>query len=497
MTTTLAAFVFATVFAGLLTPVIREIAVRFQALDHALSARKIHGRPVPRLGGIAIVSAFYLTLLGLFFWRAGVAGEFHTDGTEAAAFLLGGLCIGLLGVYDDLRGCRASQKFLVQFVVAGLMYAVGFRVMALSIPFGPSVELGGLSLPFTLMWIVGVTNAFNLIDGLDGLAGGVALIAVATNLVIALGREEHLMVLLSAALAGSILGFLFYNFNPASIFMGDTGSMFLGFVLGTIALKAGQKASAAVAILIPITALGLPLLDTALAVVRRAAVGRPIFHADREHIHHRMLAMGLTQRQAVLTLYVLSILLGMMAVALSYANSSQSIAILGGLGCLVYLVVSRLGYLSAHREGMADGSGHSALAEAAIQEILARCLSRTRDSHAVWDAVRQVAALFAADASTLQIVELKPNGETLTRSYSTGEDSHGKDSFRSCFRVVAGQREAATVEFAWWQSDFRLGPDELKAMELFCEEIGRVLGSVPAAAAQGAASKRTQLKLVR
>lgn len=495
MTTTLAAFVFATVFAGLLTPVIREIAVRFQALDHALSARKIHGRPVPRLGGIAIVSAFYLTLLGLFFWRAGVAGEFHTDGNEAAAFLLGGLCIGLLGVYDDLRGCRASQKFLVQFAVAGLMYAVGFRVMALSIPFGPSVELGGLSLPFTLMWIVGVTNAFNLIDGLDGLAGGVALIAVATNLVIALGRDEHLMVLLSAALAGSILGFLFYNFNPASIFMGDTGSMFLGFVLGTIALKAGQKASAAVAILIPITALGLPLLDTALAVVRRAAVGRPIFHADREHIHHRMLAMGLTQRQAVLTLYVLSILLGTMAVALSYANSTQSLAILGGLGCLVYLVVSRLGYLGAQREGVADGSGDSA--EAAIREILAQCLSRTSDSHAVWDAVRQVGALFAADASTLQIVELKANGETLTRSYSTGEDGHGKDSFRSCFRVGAGQREAATVEFAWWQSDFRLSGDELKAMELFCGEIDRVLGNVPATAAQGAASKRTQLKLVR
>lgn len=472
MTTAFFAFLSSTVFAALMTPVVRLFAVRFDVLDHALTARKIHGRPLPRLGGIAIVSAFYVTVVGLFFWRTDLSAGFYADRAKALGFLTGGLLIGLLGAYDDFRGCKAGQKFLVQFAVAALMYQVGFRIEALSIPFGRSVDLGFLSLPFTLVWIVGVTNAFNLIDGLDGLAGGVALVAVATNFVIALGRGEHVMVLLSAALGGAILGFLFYNFNPASIFMGDTGSMFLGFVLGTIAIQANQKAYAAVAILIPVTALGLPLLDTALAVVRRAAWGRPIFRADREHIHHRLLEIGLTQRQAVLALYVLSVFLGTMAVALTYANSAQSLAIMGGLGGVFYLLLSRLGYVGGTAwETLPGGGGPREVVRSLVAERL-----RGGGARDIWEAVKGVAELVGADGMSLSVEDRRPNGETVSRSFTTGLEGKAGDAFRARFRIPADGREAAVLEFGWRQPGFRLKGEHQDAIEELCEEIGRALG---------------------
>ena len=174
--------------------------------------------------------------------------------------------------------------------MAGLLYKLGFRIDAIANPFGEPIALGWASLPFTMFWIVGVINALNLIDGLDGLAGGVALVAVITTFLVSLQRGHPLMMLFSAALAGAIVGFLFYNFNPASIFMGDTGSMFLGFVLAATAIQTNQKASTAVAVLIPAIALGLPIMDTLLAIGRRAVRGRPLFQADKEHIHHRLIA---------------------------------------------------------------------------------------------------------------------------------------------------------------------------------------------------------------
>ena len=180
----------------------------------------------------------------------------------------------------------------MQFAVAGLLFKLGFRFDVLANPFGEPINLGWANLPFTLFWIVGVINAMNLIDGLDGLAGGVALVAVITTFLVSLQRAHPLMMLFSSALAGSIVGFLFYNFNPASIFMGDTGSMFLGFVLATTAMQTNQKASTTVAVLIPCIALGLPIMDTLLAIGRRAIRGRPLFQADKEHIHHKLMELG-------------------------------------------------------------------------------------------------------------------------------------------------------------------------------------------------------------
>src|SRR5574342_1246725 len=246
MRTAAAAFFLSVLVGAVLTPIVRGLARRLELLDHALTSRKVHGRPVPRLGGIAIVTAFFVPILGLFFTDSAVGELFYSDGRRAFGLIAGGTAIGLLGVYDDLRGSGARIKLTVQIAVALAMYGLGFRVEQIASPFGPHVPLGWLSLPFTVLWIVGVVNAMNLIDGLDGLAGGVAFLAVASTFLVALQRGQPLMVLFTAALAGAVLGCLFYNFNPASIFMGDTGSMFLGFVLATTTIQTSQKASTAV-----------------------------------------------------------------------------------------------------------------------------------------------------------------------------------------------------------------------------------------------------------
>ena len=347
MRTAAFSFLLSMVCAAALTPLLRTLAFQRGWLDHGLEARKIHGRPIPRLGGVAIVLGFYAPLLGLLLYPTSMAQRFYAEPQRAAALLLGGLCIALLGLYDDVRGAGAGLKLSVQLAVGVALWCSGLRVEMLGLPGLGALPLGLLSLPVTVLWIAGVINAMNLIDGLDGLAGGVAFFALASSFVIALGRGEATMALLSAALAGSVLGFLVYNFNPASIFMGDTGSMFLGFVLAAGSVQTSQKASTAVALLVPLVALGLPITDTLLAIGRRAASGRPIFSADREHIHHRLLALGLSQRQAVLVLYGASSVLGLGALALSFANSWQIAATLLALAVLGVLSLRRL-YFAGH-----------------------------------------------------------------------------------------------------------------------------------------------------
>ena len=249
--------------------------------------------------------------------------------------------------------------------MAGLLFKLGFRFDVLANPFGEPINLGWANLPFTLLWIVGVINAMNLIDGLDGLAGGVALVAVITTFLVSLQRAHPLMMLFSSALAGSIVGFLFYNFNPASIFMGDTGSMFLGFVLATTAMQTNQKASTTVAVLIPCIALGLPIMDTLLAIGRRAIRGRPLFQADKEHIHHKLMDLGLSHRQAVLVLYGFCILLGAAALVLTYASSGQAALLLVVLMLVAFVFLRSLGLRPVRsdaglRRRPQDGTGRCA-----------------------------------------------------------------------------------------------------------------------------------------
>jgi len=322
------AFLAALALALIATPLVVIFARWVGAVDGAgASSRKIHQTPTPRLGGLAIVVAFYAPLVGLFFVDSYVGSLFAKDTGLALGLLLGGAAITGLGVYDDIFGANAPQKFAVQFAIAAALYAVGFRIELVSIPFAASIEIGFLSPLITCVWIVGIINAVNLIDGLDGLASGIAFLAAATTLVVALVGNQILMALFMACLSGALLGFLVYNFNPARIFMGDTGSMFLGFVLAVTTVQTSTKSQATVALLVPMLALGLPIMDTTLAMGRRLITGRSMFSADRGHLHHRLLDRGLSHRQAVLVLYGISVALCGSALIIVFTNK---VALVGG-----------------------------------------------------------------------------------------------------------------------------------------------------------------------
>lgn len=325
------AFFIALAVSYLLIPRIIALAVRTGEMDMP-DERKVHTAPIPRLGGIAIYVAFMAAVL------------LTVDMTrEIAGLLLGGTVIAIVGIIDDLKDLPAKVKLFGQIIAAAVLVLFDVRIDFISDPFGDLIYLEYLAVPATLFWIVGITNTVNLIDGLDGLAGGVSTIASITILLVALQQDYLLVVVLTAALSGSVLGFLRYNFNPAKIFMGDTGSMFLGYMLAGISVIGAVKSAATVALIVPIFALGLPILDTTFAIIRRYLGGKPIFKPDRGHLHHRLLDLGFSQRQAVLLMYVISGVLGVSAIALTEVSNTIAMLIISAVTLVVLVGAKKLG----------------------------------------------------------------------------------------------------------------------------------------------------------
>ncbi len=406
------AFVSATLVGAALTPAVREVAQRFRLLDHGLSSRKTHGKAIPRLGGLAIVVAFFVPLAALFFVNSATGRQLWSDARSALALFVGGAAIAALGVFDDLKGSGARAKFLVQFAVAAGMYWAGYRIDHISQPFGPAIQLGVFALPFTMLWFAGVINAMNLIDGLDGLAGGVALIAVATIFTLAAVRGEPLMLLFTATLGGAVLGFLFYNFNPATIFMGDTGSMFLGFVLAATSLKTSSKAAATVAIVVPILALGIPISDTLLAMGRRAFRGAPLFSADRGHIHHRLMDRGLSHRQAVLVIYLGAALFGAAALAVSFTNGAAAAVVLLAVAALSFVALRALGFIDLAKAQAALLDRRLNLDMRGAVRRAGEQLQRAATPLEVWEVVRASAGVFGATGVGLTLGRLADRADS-------------------------------------------------------------------------------------
>lgn len=332
MQTYIVAFTVALAVAYFLTPRIIEVAVKAGAMD-APDARKVHTKPIPRMGGLAIYAGFVLAVLA----------SMHVS-REIFGLLMGGTVILIVGIIDDLRQLSAKTKLLGQIAAASVLIFFDIRIDWITNPFGEMVYVDFLSVPLTILWVVGLTNTVNLIDGLDGLAAGVSTIASVTILLVALQQDFWIVAILTAALAGSALGFLQYNFNPAKIFMGDTGSMFLGYMLAAISVIGAVKSAATIALIVPIVALGLPIMDTAFAIIRRYMSGRPIFKPDRGHLHHRLLEMGFSQKQAVLLMYVISGCLGLSAIALTEVNK--------GLGVLIILAIVVIAFFGARKIGV-------------------------------------------------------------------------------------------------------------------------------------------------
>jgi UDP-GlcNAc:undecaprenyl-phosphate/decaprenyl-phosphate GlcNAc-1-phosphate transferase len=303
MITYVAVFSFAVLISLLSTRRVMERAVRKGWVDQPDSCRKLHSAPVPRIGGIAIYLSLLLSLICFYFLPTKVAENFRLQLASALKLLLLGGMMLLIGLWDDLKTLKPWTKFSAQTLVALIAWLLGFRILTSWSSDGAVLSLGILSLPITILWIVGLTNAFNLLDGMDGLAAGAALFATVSILVPSLQEGQILSPAMLLALAGSIIGFLKFNFNPASIFLGDSGSFLLGSMLSLIALEYSYKSTAAFAIGIPIVALALPVLDTTTVVIRRFLNGKPIFLGDRRHIHHILIERGLKPRNAVILLY--------------------------------------------------------------------------------------------------------------------------------------------------------------------------------------------------
>ncbi len=304
MLTYVTLFILSSIAALVITPLVRRRALAWGAVAVPDAGRHIHARPTPRLGGVAIYIAFLATLLCVPFLGNMVGDIFRANLPKLLALIGPATLIFLFGSYDDFRNASAPLKVLVQTIAATIVYACGYGIDNLSSPFGGEWHLSfWLGYPLTVLWIVGITNAFNLIDGVDGLAAGASVFALLSILIFSVAQENPEISQLAVVLIGAVIGFLRYNFNPATIFLGDSGSLFLGFMAAALSLVGTQKGSTIVAISIPLVSFGLPVIEVGLSILGRFLSGQPLLAGDRGHIHHRLLERGLSQRQVAILLY--------------------------------------------------------------------------------------------------------------------------------------------------------------------------------------------------
>jgi UDP-GlcNAc:undecaprenyl-phosphate GlcNAc-1-phosphate transferase len=473
MRTYLAAFLVALLAAALLTPPTGRLALRLGAVSHP-GGRHVHQSVVPRLGGVAIYAALLLPLAALFFIDSSVAHTVRAHKWQAGGLLIGATAMALVGVVDDARGLGALPKLAAQLAVGALAFACGFRIDAISVPFLGNLSMGVFAFPVTLVWIAGIINAVNLIDGLDGLAAGVVLFAGLTNFLIACIDGSVFIGVVTAAMIGAVLGFLVFNFNPARIFMGDSGSYVLGYVLGTSVIAgSSQKASTAVALLVPCLAMGVPIFDTLFSIVRRYLERRPLFSPDRGHIHHRLLDMGLTHRRAVLTIYAASAVFSVAAIAASIGRTWQvGVALLASSAVLFALVraAGYVEYLQLHLRRR--GRSHSARVDVirrALPEFAER-LAGSVDEPQIRAALDDLGCSLGCDRVTLvqrgqasrarqRPAAGRKHVEVLEAGYSVGPDGQAR----------------ADVLFTWSAGEGTATPEMEILLEVLVDLVERAL----------------------
>lgn len=333
----------AAIVSYLATPLARRFAFLIGAVDRP-DPRKIHRAPTARTGGIAVVLGFCAPWAALYLLDNPVVRMFRPQLPIFLTLVACGLLMFALGVADDILNLSPKIKLVAQVIVAVIMYFGGFQVTQLSNPFTNPIHLGLFSLPFTVLWIVGLTNATNLLDGMDGLVAGVAAVMALSLAIINILGGNALVALLTFSLAGAVLGFLPYNFTPARIFLGDSGSLFIGIMMAGISTISLFKAATATLVIIPVLLFALPLFDTTQVVIGRLRRGQHPFSPDRTHVHHRLLSLGLNQRQAAIFLYVVTLFLGVAAIILSWritAEAFVTLAIIALALCFFFVAITR------------------------------------------------------------------------------------------------------------------------------------------------------------
>jgi UDP-GlcNAc:undecaprenyl-phosphate/decaprenyl-phosphate GlcNAc-1-phosphate transferase len=430
-----------------LTKLVRDVAVRNEWVAAPVQVRHLHNRALPRLGGIAIVSSFLIAL-----FVALAACSFLIPSRDSISLhplltiLPPAILIFFLGVYDDILTAGPYLKFFVQAVAAAMLFAGGLRILDLPVLFGTHHFAWYTGLPLTILWVMAITNAFNLIDGLDGLAAGSALFSTLVVFVVALLGNLSLISLITLALAGAILGFLRFNFNPATIFLGDCGSLFIGFMLSALALFGAQKAPTIIAVAIPVVSFGLPILETSLSVLRRLISGRPVFTADREHIHHKLLQRGMSHRQVVIVLYGVSAIFALLSLFLLWPTGSTLGLVLAVLGTGIWIGVQHLGYL--------EFGEIRRVAQRTIEQrhifVNNLAIRRATEELKVAESFQQISRILtsAFDANDFDAFELRTD-ELRTEAFHSGHGFHLMDADNPPYLRWRKAGNFADLRHAW------------------------------------------------
>lgn len=320
-------------------PQVKKIAFFLNAIDKP-EARKVHGKLMPRMGGFAIFMGFLVSVLIGLLWAGIIHMKFNY--LSVLGILIGATIIVLIGIVDDIRGMRALNKLIFQLVAAYIPIMFGVQISFISAPLMGMILLGIFAVPVTLIWIVGMTNAVNFIDGLDGLASGISAIASFTLFIVAVRIHQPAAAILMIALCGATIGFLKFNFNPASIFLGDTGSLLLGYVLAVSTVIGVLKSTIILSLLVPVFILGVPVFDAASVIMRRVKDGRHIFDADRKHLHHRLLDKGFSHKQVVISIYLVCLLLSIATLSITFLRVTHALLLLALVAIAVFIIISQI-----------------------------------------------------------------------------------------------------------------------------------------------------------
>ncbi|HEX8245791.1 MAG TPA: MraY family glycosyltransferase [Longimicrobium sp.] len=476
----LTALLASTAMAVAVTPMLLRFLLARGIYGHARVKEGVEHRPVPRLGGVAVCVA---TTAGVVLAAPTANAQL---GLERPLAFFGGLLLAAwllfaAGVVDDLYNLPPRTKLAAQIAAALMAWTFGFRIEHFTLL--GTLDLGALSLPVTLLWIVGVSNAFNLIDGLDGLATGIGLVAASTTLAVSLAVGNWEVATVCAALAGALLGFLRFNVRPARIFLGDSGSLFIGFLLAVLSVHGATKSAAAVLTVVPLLVLALPLIDTALAIVRRWLRGRPIFGADERHLHHRLVAIGLTHTRAAVLLFVMAAGLAIFGLMLFFAPHGAVvwIAVSGGAACLALLLfgIKRLGYHEFVEAGAVVAGGASRLRSAIRDRIHARDVAQVV---AQAESVQHLRAILTDNAEVMGLLEL-----TFCRCSDTDGGRaalppwHAAAALKMDFPVAEGHYDADPwVLRAWCDGSDPLAlPGAVRTVHLLAEAVREWLAHGP------------------
>lgn len=465
----------------LLTPLARRLALRLGALSSP-GGRNVHKAPTPRLGGLAIVAAFFVPLIGLYFVESAIAAMVRAETRKVIGLALGGILVSAVGAVDDVRHVRPLYKIAVQIAAAGIAFWAGYRIEVVLLPFAGELNMGSFAPVVTALWIVGITNAVNLIDGLDGLAAGVVLFASLTNFIVGVIGGADFVCLMMATMFGVLVAFLRYNAHPARIFMGDSGSYFLGYVLSLTALTgASQKASTTIALLSPIIAMGVPIFDTLFTVLRRYLDRRPLFSADRGHIHHRLLDMGITHRRAVHILYGVSIVFTGLGIAISLGRSWEVGLSLLIATALIVAIMKYVGYF----ERLAPALERPAAAlEPPAQRLrlalpgLPALFSQAKNEKELWDLLCgvgrevqfdriEIAELAGKEERTVHMWERYPKASRLAEAMVHAHFSLGPEA-------VATHE----IRFSWEHGKDELSPQLEMLLLLLCDMLSAAFSRV-------------------